>query len=105
MPGRHFVALTLAGYQLERSEFTVGTGPVELPPLRLRAAAGTLMLSSVPPGATISVNGRRLDQLTPAQIPLTVGVYSITIEKGGLQATETVEITNGITTRRIILGQ
>jgi serine/threonine-protein kinase len=104
-PGRHTLAFTLPGYQIERREFTVGTGPMELTPVALRRAGGTLMLTSVPDGATISVNGKRLDQLTPAQIPLALGVYSIMIEKGGRQATEQVEIKNGMTTRKIILGQ
>ena len=58
-----------------------------------------------PYGAAISVDGKRIDQVTPAQIPLALGVYSIMIEKGGRQATEQVEIKNGMTTRKIILGQ
>jgi hypothetical protein len=103
--GRHTLALTLAGYQIERREFTVGTGPMELTPVALRRAGGTLMLTSVPDGAAISVDGKRIDQLTPAQIPLALGVYSIMIEKGGRQATEQVEIKSGMTTRKIILGQ
>ncbi len=103
--GRHSVAMTLAGTQMERREFTVGASPLELAPIPLRPAGGTLMLSSVPPGATITVNGRRIEQVTPAQIPLPVGAYSIVVEKGGLQATERVDITSGIVTRRIILGQ
>jgi hypothetical protein len=104
-PGRHTLALTLPGYQIERREFTVGTGPMELTPVALRRAGGTLMLTSVPDGAAISVDGKRIDQLTPAQIPLALGVYSIMIEKGGRQATEQVEIKSGMTTRKIILGQ
>ena len=104
-PGRHTLALTLPGYQIERREFTVGMGPLELTPVALRRAGGTLMLTSVPDGAAISVDGKRIDQLTPAQIPLALGVYSIMIEKGGRQATEQVEIKNGMTTRKIILGQ
>ena len=104
-PGRHTIALTLPGYQIERREFTVGTGPMELTPVALRRAGGTLMLTSVPDGAVISVDGKRIDQVTPAQIPLALGVYSIMIEKGGRQATEQVEIKNGMTTRKIILGQ
>jgi hypothetical protein len=43
--------------------------------------------------------------VTPAQIPLPVGAYSIVLEKGGLQATERVDMNSGIVTRRIILGQ
>jgi serine/threonine-protein kinase len=104
-PGRHTLAVTLPGYQIERREFTVGTGPMELTPVALRRAGGTLMLTSVPDGAAISVDGKRIDQLTPAQIPLAVGVYSIMIEKGGRQATEQVEIKSGMTTRKIFLGQ
>jgi predicted Ser/Thr protein kinase len=104
-PGRHTLAVTLPGYQIERREFTVGTGPMELTPVALRRAGGTLMLTSVPDGAAISVDGKRIEQLTPAQIPLAVGVYSIMIEKGGRQATEQVEIKSGMTTRKIILGQ
>ena len=104
-PGMHSLSLTLPGYQIERREFTVGAGPMELTPVALRRAGGTLMLTSVPDGAAISVDGKRIDQLTPAQIPLALGVYSIMIEKGGRQATEQVEIKSGMTTRKIILGQ
>src|ERR1022692_1923443 len=104
-PGRHTLALTLPGYQIERREFTVGAGPMELTPVALRRAGGTLMLTSVPDGAAISVDVKRIEQLTPAQIPLALGVYSIMIEKGGRQATEQVEIKSGMTTRKIILGQ
>jgi serine/threonine-protein kinase len=104
-PGRHTLSVVLPGHQIERREFTVGNDPLELTPVVLKAAGGTLMLTSDPTGAAISVNGKRIGQLTPAQIPLGLGVYSITVEKDGRQATEKVEIKNGIATRRIILGQ
>ncbi|MEO8369583.1 MAG: protein kinase [Candidatus Solibacter sp.] len=103
--GRHSVAVALAGTQLERRDFTVGASPLELAPIPMRPAGGTLMLTSVPPGASITVNGRKFEQVTPAQIALPVGAYSIVVEKGGLQATEKVEISSGIVTRKIILGQ
>jgi hypothetical protein len=104
-PGRHTLSVVLPGHQIERREFTVGNDPLELTPVVLKAAGGTLMLTSDPTGAAILVNGKRIDQVTPAQIPLGLGVYSITVEKGGRQATEKVEIKNGIATRKIILGQ
>jgi serine/threonine-protein kinase len=104
-PGRHTLALTLRGYQIERREFTVGASPLELTPVALKAAGGTLMLTSDPTGAAISVNGKRIDRVTPAQIPLGLGVYSIMIEKGGRQATEQVEIKDRMVTRKIILGR
>ena len=103
--GRHWVAVALAGYQVDRRDFTVGTRPLEVAPFALRAIGGTLLLTSVPEGAAIFVNGKRIDQVTPAQIPLPMGAYSILIEKGGLQSTEKVEITSGIVRRRFILGQ
>ena len=103
--GRHTVVLTLPGYEIVRHEFTVGAAPLELTPIALQAAGGTLMLTSVPDGAAISINGKRIDKITPAVIPLGLGVYSVTIEKSGRQVTEQVEIKHGITSRRITLGQ
>ena len=103
--GRHTLSVVLPGHQIERREFTVGAGPLELTPVVLSPVGGTLWLTSVPDHAAISVNGKRIDQFTPARIPLGLGVYSIMIEKDGRQATEKVEIKNGMTRREIILGQ
>lgn len=104
-PGAHRLAFTLPGYQIERREFTVGAGPMELTPVALKRSGGTLMLTSDPIGAAISVNGKRTDLVTPAQIPLASGVYSIMVEKDGRQSTEQVEIKDRMTMRKIILGQ
>src|ERR1017187_1604315 len=103
--GRHTLSVVLPGHQIERREFTVGAGPLELTPVVLSPVGGTLWLTIVPDHAAISVNGKRIDQFTPARIPLGLGVYSIMIEKDGRQATEKVEIKNGMTRREIILGQ
>jgi hypothetical protein len=104
-PGRHTVSLVLPGHEIERREIIVGGGPMEMPPVMLRAAGGTLMLSSVPPGATVAVDGKKLDMVTPAQVPLALGAHSITVEKDGKSTTETVDIKNGINFRRIAFGQ
>ena len=93
--GRHTVSVVLPGYQVEHFDVEVGSAPVELPPFVLRASAGTLMLTTVPEGAAVEVNGRRLPQTTPAQIPLAAGAYRITVEKDGKQATSPVEIRSG----------
>ncbi len=103
--GRHTVVLTMPGYDIVRRDFTVGAAPLELTPIALTASGGTLMLTSVPDGAAISVNGKRIDKVTPAAITLGLGTYSIMVEKGGRQATEQVEIKHGITSRRLTLGQ
>src|SRR6202012_3880618 len=49
-PGRHRVSFVIPGYQVERREFDVPSGPTELTVI-LRAQAGTLMVSSSPAGA------------------------------------------------------
>jgi hypothetical protein len=95
----------LPGYELERREFLMGNSPTELAPLVLRAAGGTLMLTSEPKGASVLINGKRIDMVTPAQIPLAPGTYQITVEKDGRQSTAQVEIRNGINYSKIPLGQ
>ena len=94
-PGRHTIAITMPGYQIEHRDVVVGSSGVDLPLVTLRAPSGTLLLTTVPEGATVSVNGRRLPQVTPAQIPLEPGDYKITVEKNGKSATSQVEIRNG----------
>jgi serine/threonine-protein kinase len=104
-PGKHSVAMVLSGYEIERHDLTVGNSPMELAPIQLREAHGTLWLSSIPDGAAVLINGQRTKFLTPVQIPLGFGVYTVTLEKGGRQVTESVEIKTGITTRKLVLGQ
>jgi serine/threonine protein kinase len=94
-PGRHSLAVTLPGYQIEHRQVDVGSSPMEVPAVVLRAIGGTLMLTSEPKGASISVDGRKISQLTPAQIPLSPGSYKITVEKDGKQNTQTVDVQNG----------
>ncbi len=104
-PGAHTIAITMPGYQIEHRYINVGSSPLELPPVVLRLPGGTLMLTSVPPGAAVLVNGRRIEQVTPVQIPLPTGNYTITLDKDGKQVSEKVEIRNGINYRKILLGQ
>jgi hypothetical protein len=63
------------------------------------------MLSSVPNGAAVIVNGRRTGQTTPVQLVLAPGTYSIGVERDGRQAVQTVEVRNGLTSLRIQLEQ
>jgi serine/threonine-protein kinase len=104
-PGNHTIAVTMVGYQIEHRYAVVGSAPLELPPVVLHASGGTLMLTSSPTGATVLVNGRRIEQVTPVQIPLSLGTYTVTLEKDGRQVTEKVEVRNGINYRKILLGQ
>jgi len=105
-PGRHSVSVVLAGYQVERRDVTLAAErEIELPIVVMRNTGGTVMLSSVPNGAAVIVNGRRTGQTTPVQLVLAPGTYSIGVEKDGRQTTQTVEVSNGLTALRIQLGQ
>ncbi len=105
-PGRHTIAITMPGYQVERREVTVGSSPQELPTVVMRAPSGTLFLNTEPPGAAISVNGKRRPEVTPATIPLAPGNYTVQVEKDGKHATSPVEIRNGFSSYlRIVLEQ
>jgi uncharacterized membrane protein len=50
------------------------------------------MVTSEPPGASILVNGRKLTQVTPAQLNLAPGTYNLTVEKDGKQGSRAVEV-------------
>src|SRR5262245_15815317 len=100
LPGRHIVALTLRGYQLETREVYVANDPVEMAIVNLHASEGKLMLSSVPPGASVTMNGRRIDKFTNAQLVLAPGVYTVVVEMNGQQLSGRVEIRDGVTEYR-----
>ena len=104
-PGRHTLTFSMPGYQLERREILVASGTLEVAPVVLKAAGGTLMLTSDPVGAAISINGKRIDMVTPAQIPLALGTYTVTIDKDGRQITEKVDLRNGINYLKLQLHQ
>jgi uncharacterized membrane protein len=64
------------------------------------------MLSSVPPGATIRVNGKTVGRLTPAQLSLAPGTYKVTVEKDGAAKTTDIDIRNDETKLlKVLLGQ
>jgi hypothetical protein len=103
--GMHVLVISMPGYQMERREFLVGNGPLELSPMILRAAMGTLMLTSDPKGASVMVNGKRIEMLTPAEISLAPGTYQIAIEKDGHYASADIEIHIGINYGKLTLGK
>jgi hypothetical protein len=82
----------MPGYQIEHRDVELGNGGMELPPVILRSLGGTIMVTSEPPGASILVNGRKLTQVTPAQLNLAPGTYNLTVEKDGKQGSRAVEV-------------
>jgi len=105
-PGHHTLEFVKSGFDLERREVEVGSSAVELPTVVMRSKQGTLMLTSSPAGASVLVNGKRTTQVTPAQIPLAPGSYSITVEwKDGKKATRTVQVRDGINFEKFVMEQ
>jgi tRNA A-37 threonylcarbamoyl transferase component Bud32 len=102
-PGRHLIAVSLDGFQPEHREVDVGTSPVELPAVILRAAGGTLMLTSIPNGATVLVDGKPTGKTTPTQLTLPPGSYKITVEHEGRQVTQTVQLGTGLSYLKITM--
>jgi serine/threonine protein kinase len=98
LPGHHSVSINQPGFQQERREITIIDSPVDVPRVTLRTLAGTLMISSDPPGASITLNGQSTSKVTPSQFNLPPGTYNVRLEKNGLQKSISVDIKNGETT-------
>ncbi len=94
--GVHNLTISQAGYENEYREIHVGDTAQDVPPITLRKPSGTLMLTTTPPGASVRVDGKLIQQTTPAAIALPPGNYSITVERGGQSRTQRVEIQQGV---------
>ncbi len=102
--GTHHLTISQAGFENEYREIHVGETAQDLPPITLRKPSGTLLLTTTPAGATVRVDGRLLSQVTPATISLPPGTYNITVEKGGQQRSQKVEIQQSLVYLRIPLN-
>jgi serine/threonine-protein kinase len=101
--GTHTVAVSLAGYPIRRRVVDVASSPVTLEPVEFESLSGTVMLTSVPSGGSIFVNGKRTSYTTPAQISLPPGNYRIGVEYDGRIATQNFEVPAGISTLKIVM--
>jgi serine/threonine-protein kinase len=102
--GTHHLTISQAGFENEYREIHVGETAQDVPPITLRKPSTTLMLTTNPPGANVRVDGKLIPQLTPTAISLPPGTYSITVEKGGQQRTQKVEIEQSLVYLRIPLN-
>ena len=102
-PGTHTVSVSLAGHPTMRRTVQVAGAPLTLEPVEFVAQGGTVMLTSVPSGAAVFVNGERTAFTTPAQLSLTPGNYRIGVEIEGRLTTQNFEVPSGISTLKIVL--
>ena len=80
LPGRHYLTAVLPGFIRATTSFEVGQQPREVF-VRLQAVMESVYISSTPDGADIFVDGRRIEQKTPAQVDLSKGPHVIRVEK------------------------
>ncbi len=95
-PGRHTLRATLPGYRETLKIFNVDkkAEPVEI---TLDAKGGFLYVLSENPGATVFLNGKKADSLTPAQFALAEGEYEVGIQAAGEEVkTKKVAIKDGV---------
>ena len=94
--GRHTLTAELGGYELERRILNVpGENSLYFPMVH---EGGTLVVTSTPSGATISVDGQ-LEGRTPITLHLSIGTHRIVWQYGGNQHEETIVVQNGIQAR------
>jgi hypothetical protein len=104
-PGVHHLTVAQDGFQTEYREIHVGDGASEIPMITLRQPTGTLMLMTNPAGANIWINGKMLEQTTPAQLSLSPGSYTVTVAKDGRSQTQNIQLHESPLYLRIPLSQ
>ncbi len=97
-PGVRILSLTLPNYQKEIREIHVSDSRIDVPLITLHPNGGTLMISSDPQGANIFIDNRLMGQVTPAQITLPGGTYTVMVELNRVRKTQRIDIGNGNTT-------
>ena len=92
--GRHTVIARLKGYRESLKIFNVPQDTYVV--VGLEMLAGTLVIRTVPEGASIYIDGKLQNQVTPAVLRLPVGIRKLRLVKNGLPAqSDEVEIRDG----------
>jgi len=90
--GRHSLRFTQAGHYPEIRDVEMRREPVDVA-VTLRPVLGTVMIATVPPGASLTIDGKPVAGETPLSIKLPLGKHTITAAKEGHgPAQQTVEI-------------
>lgn len=98
--GRHTFVVRLDGYRETQRIIDIphDTGLIiDLVPL-----TGVLMLTTVPSGLPVFIDGREQQQRSPASFTLPVGQHRVTVTRGSQQQQFTVEVRDGITVTRTL---
>jgi hypothetical protein len=91
LPGRHTLTAVLAGYRKENRIFEVAGQPREMF-IPLTQLIGRVQVESVPPGASITLNGQLRPEKTPATLLLPPGKYRLEVSLDGRRAEQDLEV-------------
>jgi hypothetical protein len=92
-PGDHALVISKSGYHTEKRTTTLEAGKQRLVAIVLTHAAATtttatIDVTSTPPGADITVDGKPASQPTPAQVSVSPGAHVVLVRKQGFQPAE-----------------
>ena len=91
--GRHTLTTELAGFRPFPRIVNVPADTDIF--MKLAASAGSLSITSTPPGATIQINGESRPQKTPATLVLAPGEYKVKLVRDGIPIEFPVQIKDG----------
>jgi serine/threonine-protein kinase len=93
-PGKHSLLFSQAGHYPERRDVQVTREGADVS-VTLRPILGTVMISTTPPGATVSVDGRGVVGETPLTLKLPFGKHVVSAAKEGFAASQrTIEVSD-----------
>lgn len=95
-PGRHIVSASKSGYASEVRSVDVVSGAKSSLVFRLAPINALVVVSSTPPGADISLDGRTTGRVTPSQFAVEKGSHTVVLRKQGfLDETTTADLGPG----------
>lgn len=94
--GKHFVSASKSGYSQEVRSIDVVSGGKTSVVLHLSPVNALVVVSSTPPGADISLDGKPTHKVTPAQFAVEKGSHTVLLKKQGyLDETTTADLGPG----------
>jgi len=88
--GKRTVTAKRDGYRTAARSLVLGDRSSEVYNIELEDARVQVLITSVPPGADIFIDGRKIAQKTNAKVPLAQGTYQIKVSKEGLGEAEQI---------------
>jgi eukaryotic-like serine/threonine-protein kinase len=92
-PGKHIISASKAGYSSDIRSLEVVAGSKSSILLHLSAISASVTITSTPPGASVTLDGRPTGHLTPAQFAVDKGSHTILLRmQGYLDETVTADV-------------